>query len=251
MFLNEPEGEALDLRPGASDNGAMTLRAPRLPFSLDPLIAEAKRRARQRRVLIALGILVAAGLAAGLTFAFRSPGGGSPNGGGLTSASYSQWDVSLRYPAAWTRLDCTTWVPPSLVNPISLLTSARPAPTCPSANRPREFPPPERLQADGAVVFLGHGFALQFKPNTSIDGQPALIRPRTVGSAMYVGASSLTTVSCPAGVRREFRAAYIKRPGHPKDMFTVAALICGPHFGTGDAAVSNLLASMRFGSASK
>lgn len=227
----------------------MTLRAPRLPFSLDPLIAEAKRRARQRRVLIALGILLAAALAAGLTFAFRSPGGGSPNGGGLTSASYSQWGVSLRYPAAWTRLDCN-WATGSLVNPISLLTSARPAPTCPTAGT-MEFPPPERLEANGAVVFLGHGFALQFKPNASIDGQPALIRPRTVGSAMYVGAHSLTTVSCPAGVRREYRAAYIERPGHPKDMFTVAALICGPHFGTGDAAVSNLLASMRFANASK
>jgi hypothetical protein len=34
-------------------------------------------------------------------------------------------------------------------------------------------------------------------------------------------------------------------------MFTVAALICGPHFAAGDAAVSNLLASMRFADASK
>jgi hypothetical protein len=227
----------------------MTLRAPRLPFSLDPLIAEAKRRARQRRMLIALGVLLVAGLAAGLTFAFRSPGGGSPNGGGLTSASYSQWDVSLRYPAAWTRLDCTYGFQ-SLVNPISLLTSAQPAPTCPHG-RTMEFPPPERLGPDGAVVFLGHGYALHFKPNASIDGQPALIRPRTIDSALYVGASSLTAVPCPAGVRREYRAAYIKRAGHPNDMFTVAALICGPHFATGDAAVSNLLASMRFTTASK
>jgi hypothetical protein len=39
----------------------MTLRAPRLPFSLDPLMAEAKRRARQRRVLIALGVLLVTG----------------------------------------------------------------------------------------------------------------------------------------------------------------------------------------------
>jgi hypothetical protein len=58
----------------------MTLRARRLPFSLDPLMAEAKRRARQRRALVALAILLLAGLAAGLTFAFRSPGGGPTNG---------------------------------------------------------------------------------------------------------------------------------------------------------------------------
>ena len=66
----------------------MTVRAPRFPFTLDPLMAEAKRRARQRRVLIALAVLLAA-LAIGLTFAFRSPGGRSPNGGGLTSGNHS------------------------------------------------------------------------------------------------------------------------------------------------------------------
>ena len=57
----------------------MTVRVPHLPFSLDPLVAEAKRRARQRRMLVALAVLLA-GLALGLIFAFRSPGG-SPNGG--------------------------------------------------------------------------------------------------------------------------------------------------------------------------
>jgi hypothetical protein len=56
----------------------MTVRVPRLPFSLDPLMAEAKRRARQRHMLIALAVLLA-GLAVGLTFAFRSPDIASPN----------------------------------------------------------------------------------------------------------------------------------------------------------------------------
>lgn len=37
---------------------------PRLPFSLDPLIAEARRRARQRRVLLAAVVIVVAGGAA-------------------------------------------------------------------------------------------------------------------------------------------------------------------------------------------
>jgi hypothetical protein len=52
-------------------------QSSRFPFSLYPLIAEAKRRARQRRVLIALAVLLLAGLAAGLTLALRSPGGSS------------------------------------------------------------------------------------------------------------------------------------------------------------------------------
>jgi hypothetical protein len=51
-------------------------------------------------------------------------------------------------------------------------------------------------------------------------------------------------------VRREYRTAYVKRPGTAHTVLTVAALMCGPHLATGDAAVSNLLASMRFASAS-
>jgi hypothetical protein len=66
----------------------MTVWVARRSFSLDPLMAEAKRRAQQRRMLIVLAILLA-GLAVGLTFAFGSPGGRSPNGGGLTSGNYS------------------------------------------------------------------------------------------------------------------------------------------------------------------
>jgi hypothetical protein len=55
---------------GASDNGAMTLHAPRLPFSLDPLIAEAKRRARTRRFLL-VALAIAAGGVAAATLALR------------------------------------------------------------------------------------------------------------------------------------------------------------------------------------
>ena len=65
----------------------MTAWVTRLAFSLDPLMAEAKRRARHRRMLIAIAVL--AGLAVGLTFAFGSPGGRSPNAGGLTGGNYS------------------------------------------------------------------------------------------------------------------------------------------------------------------
>jgi hypothetical protein len=53
----------------------MTAHIPRLPFALDPLIAEAKRRARQRR---ALGVLVAvAVVAAGTVLGFELRGLGS------------------------------------------------------------------------------------------------------------------------------------------------------------------------------
>lgn len=53
----------------------MALHAPRLPLSLDPLIAEAKHRAIQRRVLGAVAVLlVVAGGSAASVIAFRSSG---------------------------------------------------------------------------------------------------------------------------------------------------------------------------------
>jgi hypothetical protein len=66
----------------------MTLHAPRMPLLLDPLIAEAKRRGRQRRFLAALYALFLVALAAGLTFGLRSSGGG-PSGGGFATTGVS------------------------------------------------------------------------------------------------------------------------------------------------------------------
>lgn len=60
----------------------MTLHVPRLPFALDPLIAEAKRRARQRRLLLAALVLVAVAGAAALVFGSSS---GGPSPGGLSA----------------------------------------------------------------------------------------------------------------------------------------------------------------------
>jgi hypothetical protein len=53
----------------------MTAHIPRLPFSLDPLVAEAKRRAKQRRVLVAL--VASAVVATGAVLGFELRGLGS------------------------------------------------------------------------------------------------------------------------------------------------------------------------------
>lgn len=55
----------------------MLARLPRLPYALDPLIAEAKRRARQRRLLIWLSLALLIALGVGLTVALPPSGGGS------------------------------------------------------------------------------------------------------------------------------------------------------------------------------
>jgi hypothetical protein len=52
----------------------MTSHVPRLPFSLDPLMAEAKRRARQRRVLVALVAVAVVAVGAVLGFELRGLG---------------------------------------------------------------------------------------------------------------------------------------------------------------------------------
>lgn len=62
----------LDGCGGASDTGVMTAHPSEPRFSLDPLIAEAKRRARGRRLLL-LTLAVTVGAAA-TTFALRSSG---------------------------------------------------------------------------------------------------------------------------------------------------------------------------------
>jgi hypothetical protein len=58
----------------------MAAHVPRLPLSLDPLIAEAKRRARQRRkaLVIALVAAVVAGGATGSTLALTQSNGFRP-----------------------------------------------------------------------------------------------------------------------------------------------------------------------------
>jgi len=64
----------------------MTVHLPRLPISLDPLIKEAKRRMRRRRVLLAAVFGGATALAIVLTLALQPGGQGEPRGGAATSA---------------------------------------------------------------------------------------------------------------------------------------------------------------------
>jgi hypothetical protein len=62
----------------------MTVRVPRLPLTLDPLIAEAKRRMRRRRLLIAAVLVLAVAGTAGGVIAARSPAGAGGKVAGLS-----------------------------------------------------------------------------------------------------------------------------------------------------------------------
>src|SRR5437764_9179764 len=126
---------SVDGEPGASDTGAMTARVRGLPFALDPLMAEAKRRARQRRFLITVVVLALIGGAAGAVAAFRSPGGptsslpaglsgGSAQTRGTVVADFPRFGLSFRYPARWRRVYCpyATWMG---TRGVTYLTNAR------------------------------------------------------------------------------------------------------------------------------
>jgi hypothetical protein len=63
---------------------------PRLSISVDPLIVEAKRRARQRRVLVALAALVVAAVGVGLTVKLRAFGSVTPMPAKLTILAVEQ-----------------------------------------------------------------------------------------------------------------------------------------------------------------
>jgi hypothetical protein len=221
----------------------MTSHAPHLPFSLDPLIAEAKRRARQRRVLVALEVLVLAGLAAGLTLAFRSPGG--PSGGPLTgkpaTARYPQDGFSLRYPSTWTRLGfCWGWVHPTVPTPFSLLTNARPAPTCKSR---ADWPQAGHLGTNVVSVVLARG--------TGFGGLPTRWNTHIAGRSAYAYSADQSTVdassniTCPAGAGRADRHLMI-RAMTAEGLLSVYATICGPNLVAGNTAVNRILASLRF-----
>lgn len=80
---------------GAINNGSMTEHPLRLPISLAPLIAEAKRRMRRRRVWIAASLILIGGIAAAVASMATSGGPGSTGGGpgvhGLLSQAQSRF----------------------------------------------------------------------------------------------------------------------------------------------------------------
>ena len=144
----------------------MTLQVPHFPLALDPLIAEAKRRAQQRRVLVVLGVVLLAGLAGGLAFAFRSPRGGPS--GGLPTASYSQpnANLSVTYPAGW-HLTTKNWTNISDPEQRFVLYSGR---------LPQEMGPPRAGQVLGVLM--------EVKPPLSRnDLRPFATRPAVFGAS--------------------------------------------------------------------
>jgi hypothetical protein len=208
----------------------------RLPFSLDPLMAEAKRRMRNRRFLIAAIVLGLAAIAAGVTFALRAP---PPPPTGSATASVRAVRLSFRYPAAWTRADCKRGF--SFGASLMILTKDGSRPDCGSL----DWPPNQQIGGNGIVVYwltsVGPGVGGVPSPNARVGGEPARIDVRWA-----VPQSDQSGAQCASG-RQRWLSARIQRPRLPRnDHLVMSASFCGPDYAVGEAAIRHMLASVRF-----
>jgi hypothetical protein len=207
----------------------MTVHVPRLPLSLDPLMAEAKRRMRERRLLVAVLIVVVAGGAAGATLGLRGPSGpnSTPGGAGHGLATSHFGGMSVSYPAAWKPVKWDCWIGPI---DMLLLTTVRPTPTCGGST----MPPSTQIGRDGVDVWFA--FLPAFKGETAW----ALRRnPTPVG--IWAGTERATCAKG-AGTRRRFGARLV----HGSVAVLVAAGICGPHYAKNVAALRAMLSNASF-----
>jgi hypothetical protein len=92
----------------------MTTHVPRLAFSLDPLMAEAKRRMRKRRILIATLALLTAGGVAGAAVVLTSSSAVQPAGACPVTGGYYAYAVPqdpAHPPAAGSDASNWGWTP--------------------------------------------------------------------------------------------------------------------------------------------
>lgn len=205
----------------------MTLHVPRLPVSLDPLIAEAKRRARERRLLLGALIVALAAIGAGTTLALRGPGGPRPTPAGADhgSAVADIGGLSISYPAAWRRVEWNCWNGPGSY---LLLTTARPTPRCGST-----LPPPERLGRDGVAVWFGSTAPLR---TNSIVWE---VNPPPIG--LWAGTKRVT---CARGAGQPWRLG--SHLQHGSYAVAVGAVVCGPHQGHSEEVLQRVLGNSYF-----
>ncbi len=200
-------------------------------------------RSRRGRLLVAAVALavVLGGAAAGATLALTA------HGHSLARASFPGFQLSFRYPSAWTREDWC-WLGTS-VFPITLLTTANSAPRCQPGTvfaGGIPLPPLQHLGSDGVTVWWiasnQPGLAVA-RPNTRIGGRPARITVRREPTRRTVR----SYVNCVGtGATQRLLSAVIQGPSSNIHQVQVGAVICGPDFAAGEADVRRMLASASF-----
>jgi|SRR5579859_195592 len=199
------------------------------------------RSGRGLLVAAAALLVVLGGAAAGLAVALTR------SGGGLSKADFSGYQFEFSYPSGWQREDWC-WLGTTYF-PLTLLTTANPAPTCqPSTifGFGTPLPPLQKLGPNGVTVWwtAANRSALgALKPNTRLDGQPAHVAWRRESTKRTIH----SFVNCPGkGTTQRSLIALITgtAPGAPR--IRVGAVVCGPDFASGVADVRRMLDSLRF-----
>jgi hypothetical protein len=201
---------------------------------------------RSRRGLLVAAaalVVVLGGAAAGLTVALTRASGGS----GLTKASFPGYQFEFSYPSGWQSVEWC-WLATTYF-PLTLLTTANPAPTCvPNTifGFGTPLPPPQRLAANGVTVWwiaAARSALGGRKPNTSIDGRAA--RVTVTNESTRRTARSL--VNCPRKqATQRALTALIDGAAPGARRIRVGAVVCGPDFASGLADVRTMLDSLRF-----
>ena len=220
-------------------------------IALDPLIAEAKERARRRRLYLVIVLVVA--VATGGAFFWRFTLGSEsswplPAEGGssaLASARFAGYGLSFRYPANWKRLDCTQVG--SFESNLTYLTNAPSAGCYPDLpNESSGRPPAIRLGEAGILVqWWDYGYR---SPVPRFAGRAAMIggMAARVGTIMRSpGQPWLTSMCGDVGAEASQVVAIHRPPPGDADSLIVTACFRGPDVSANAAAFRQMLASVR------
>jgi hypothetical protein len=187
-------------------------------------------------------VLALGGVAAGVTLSLGSSGA---RGRSLARANFPGFGLSFRYPSDWQREDWC-WLGTAEF-PLTLVTTG-PLPPCDPGQEPvniwTPLPPAQLLGSNGvAAWWIASNRSLGVRPNAKVDGEPARITVRREPTRR----TQHSYVNCVGtGATQRHLSAQIQSPSSGANHVEVGAVICGPDFAAGEAAVRQMLDSARF-----
>jgi hypothetical protein len=174
-----------------------------------------------------------------------SSGGATTHAAELAKASFPGYRIAFSYPSEWKKRHWC-WVTET-ESPLILLTTGR-RPSCTPGNLfgfATPLPPPMGLGPNGVATWWA-SFSrpkMTGAPNARLAGKPA----RIVVTEEPTKPKPTTSPNCGgSGPKQRHLTAEIRGPGSGVGRVQVGAVICGPNFAAGEAAVRKMLNSLRF-----
>jgi hypothetical protein len=160
-------------------------------------------------------------------------------------ARFPGFRLAFSYPADW-KYRGWCWIGTSQY-PLALVANKR-RPRCSQGNFygfKTPLPPPLRLGPNEVATWWTafQSPHLDGAPNTRVAGKPA----RIVVEQQFTRRTAKSTVNCGgSGPTQRRLTAQIKGPGSGVGRVEVGAVICGPNYAAGEAAVRKMVNSLRF-----